>query len=155
MHRVYINPQKLDPIDAQTLHYLVHFKKKKKKSDQWHVRCDMWHVTHDIWHMTFDTWHLTHDIWHMTFDTWHLTHDIWHMIFDMSDVLCDEMVWDVRCNRKFSVFLMEYLQFVCRGQEIYIPIPLTLSQIYYDHHWKKNYFFSHSISKGKHQHARM
>ena len=43
MHRVYVNPQKLDPIDAQTFHYLVHFKKERKKvtSDMSDVTCDM------------------------------------------------------------------------------------------------------------------
>ena len=60
--------KKLDgvgPVDnrpsTDKLHHFVH-KKKKKKSDTWHVTRDMWHVTCDMWHVTRDTWHMTRDL---------------------------------------------------------------------------------------------
>ena len=62
------NDKKLDgvgPVDNRPttirLHHFVQ-KKKKKKSDMWHMTCDTWHVTCDTWHVTRDTWHMTCDM---------------------------------------------------------------------------------------------
>ena len=57
-----IKTRRGSPVDdrpsTNKLHYFVWKKKKKKKSDMWHVTCDTWYVTHDTWHMTCDTWHV-------------------------------------------------------------------------------------------------
>ena len=54
-----IIPRRGRPRWWQILHQLgspLGQKKKKKKSD-------MWHVTFDTWHVKCDTWHVTHDRW--------------------------------------------------------------------------------------------
>ena len=44
--------------DPLTISFNTLRKKKKKKSDMWHMTCDTWHVTHDMWHLTHDMWHV-------------------------------------------------------------------------------------------------